>query len=416
VSGAHRRKTTGKEERRERRRHRKVAAATSTMAIVAAAVAGEPAVMAEGPVQPAAGVGGGLFGMTDPDDVGASGELGQDDRIGDEVLESADDLDRLLQLAGNGDLPVGEQGLPGIMAEAYRNAANVLAAEQPNCNLHWSLLASIGRIESNHARGGKVDAAGNTVPNIIGPVLDGGGFAAIEDTDGGRLDGYQRWDAAVGAMQFIPSTWRGYASDGNNDGVSNPHNVWDATLAAGRYLCSGGMDLSDQEDVATAVFRYNRSDSYVATVILWAAAYRSGTPILPSEPVVTDPNVQAVGPPSVVGGPKPKPNPGKPGNKPPTGSTPPPSGGSTTPTTTTPGTTTIPGSRPTSTTSTRPTQTTVPCTTTSTTTTTPPAPTGGSDAPGATESAPTGAIGSAVSSTTTTPPTSTTTTTTPPPC
>jgi hypothetical protein len=384
------------------------------MLLVAGAVAGEPISMAEGPVQPAAGVGGGLFGMTDPDDVSASGEVGQDDRIGDEVLQSADDLDRLLQLAADGDLPTGQQGLPGIMAEAYRNAANLLAAEQPNCNLHWSLLASIGRIESNHARGGRVDGTGNTVPNILGPVLNGGGFAAIQDTDNGRLDGDGRWDRAVGAMQFIPSTWRGYASDGNHDGVSNPHNVWDATMAAGRYLCSGGMDLSDQQDVATAVFRYNRSDSYVATVILWAAAYRSGTPILPNEPV--DPSVQAMGPPSVVGGPGPKPNPGKPpkgDNKPPSTSTPPPS--TTGPTTTTPGTTTIPGSRPPTSTSSRPTQTTAPCTTTSTTTTTP-TPTSGGEQPGSTESAaaqPTGAIGSAVSSTSTT---TTTTTTTTPPC
>jgi Transglycosylase SLT domain len=412
VSAAQKRRSADKEERRARRRRRKIAAATSTMALVAAAVAGEPVGMAAGPTNPALGAGGGLFGLTDPEDVSANGELGEDDQIGDEVLDSADDLDRLLQLAANGDLPNGQQGLPGVMAEAYRNAATRLAAEQPNCNLHWSLLASIGRIESHHAHGGKVDGAGNTVPNILGPVLNGGGFAAIKDTDRGRLDGDSRWDRAVGAMQFIPSTWRGYSSDGNNDGVSDPHNVWDATLAAGKYLCSGGMDLSDPRDVSTAVFRYNRSDTYVATVILWAEAYRNGTPILPNEPVDMNPSAQAMGPPSRVGDapPKPAPKPSKPpaASKPPSGGSPSsPDGGPTSPTTTTPGRTSVPGSGS-STPGTRPTEPTAPCTPTSTT----PTPTttdSGAEAsltePPAPSEVPTGAAGSAVSSTTTTPPT-----------
>ncbi|MCT2583049.1 lytic transglycosylase domain-containing protein [Actinophytocola gossypii] len=356
MSASKKHRSTAKEERRVRRRRRKLAAATSSVLLVAAAVTGEPIGLAAGPVQAAAAAGGGLHGMTDPDSVSATGEPG-DNRIGDEVLKAAGDLERLLQLGTPDVLPVGQQGLPGIMLEAYRNAANRLAVDQPNCNLHWSLLASIGRIESNHARGGQVDAQGNTVPQILGPVLNGGGFAAIRDTDGGALDGDSRWDRAVGAMQFIPSTWQGYVSDGNDDGVSTPHNVWDATLAAGRYLCSGGMDLSDPEDRATAVFRYNHSDSYVTTVLIWAEAYRNGAPVIPSDPVL--PDTQALGPAPIVGGPTPsgdKPAPHKPGKpkpthqKPPPGGSNPPGGGG--------GTTTSPN--PTTSTSTSTTTTTTP--------------------------------------------------------
>jgi membrane-bound lytic murein transglycosylase B len=46
-------------------------------------------------------------------------------------------------------------------------------------------------------------------------------------------------------MQFIPSTWSFYRTDGNADGATNPHNIHDAAAAAGRYLSSGGMTLSN---------------------------------------------------------------------------------------------------------------------------------------------------------------------------
>lgn len=250
----------------------------------------------------AGGVGGGLNGMVDPNSVSANGRLGEDDRIGDDLLANAGDIDKLLELGPGGDVPSGPLGIPGVMLEAYMQAEDTMIGLSPNCNLDWPLLASIGRIESNHARNGKVDAEGNTVPQILGPVLNGGGFAAIRDTDGGALDGDNRWDRAVGAMQFIPSTWAGYASDGNDDGTKSPHNVYDATLAAGKYLCSGNMDLSNPQDRATAVFRYNHSDTYVQTVLVWANAYAQGVDPMESDPIDysedNDPADYAMGPPS----------------------------------------------------------------------------------------------------------------------
>jgi hypothetical protein len=282
VSTAKTNRSAGKDQRRARRRRRKIAAATGTMLLVAATAAGEPAGIGSAV---AGSAGGGLHGMTDPDSVSANGEVGDEDRIGDEVLDSAGDIDKLRQMGTTGDLPTGPLMIPSDLFKAYQNAAQLLATEIPSCRIHWSLLASIGRIESNHARGGQVDAMGNTAPKILGPVLNGGGFAAIRDTDNGALDDDPRWDRAVGAMQFIPSTWRGYASDGNDDGVSSPHNIYDATVAAGRYLCSGGLDLSKPKDQAVAVFRYNHSDSYVTTVLIWADAYKKGTTPLPTTPV-----------------------------------------------------------------------------------------------------------------------------------
>ncbi|MFE5501441.1 lytic transglycosylase domain-containing protein [Amycolatopsis japonica] len=200
------------------------------------------------------------------------------------------------------ELPNGPLGIPVTALAAYRNAADILIAEQPGCHIDWALIASIGRIESNHARGGYVDAKGNTLEPILGPQLNGAGpFAAIPDTDGGKFDGDTVWDRAVGPTQFIPSTWARYASDGNGDGESNPNNIFDAALGTGRYLCSGGLDLSKPDQLRAAVFRYNNSDTYVNTVLIWAEAYRTGVLPTPDSKVpIGAPNAGAAPPPVSV--------------------------------------------------------------------------------------------------------------------
>ncbi|HEX6347693.1 lytic transglycosylase domain-containing protein [Umezawaea sp.] len=220
-------------------------------------------------------------GATD-DQLGAGGRLPETDELSAAFLADADDLESLRGgLNPFDDLGEGVPGIPGVMLEAYQRAEERLAATKPGCNMSWSLLASIGRIESNHARGGRVDAKGNATPAILGPVLDGQGFAAIHDTDGGAFDGDSTWDRAVGPMQFIPGTWAAFAADGNGDGESNPNNIYDATVGAGNYLCSGGGDMDDPVQRAQAIFRYNHSDEYVATVMAWAIQYEEGVDSLP---------------------------------------------------------------------------------------------------------------------------------------
>lgn len=183
-------------------------------------------------------------------------------------------------------LPGGILGIPGTALKAYHNAADIMASEEPGCHIDWALIASIGRIESNHARGGYVDRNGKTLEPILGPELNGiGPVAAVPDTDHGVYDLDAVWDRAVGPTQFIPSTWLAYGSDGNGDGVSDPDNIYDATLATARYLCSGGLDLSRPDQLRAAIYRYNNSDAYVATVILWADAYRAGVMPLPDSQV-----------------------------------------------------------------------------------------------------------------------------------
>ncbi|MFF9325464.1 lytic transglycosylase domain-containing protein [Streptomyces sp. NPDC014776] len=223
-----------------------------------------------------------------------------------------------------------ESGIPATVLDAYQKAAAELRSSKPGCNLPWELLAAIGKVESGQARGGRVDANGTTVGKILGPALDGNGFALIKDTDGGAYDGDTTVDRAVGPMQFIPSTWAWAGRDGNGDGVKDPNNIYDAALAAGHYLCRNNLNLAVEADLHRAILSYNYSQDYLNTVLTWLEYYRKGaheipdgTGTLPSHPSdsgtsgasprpTPTPSHPAPGTPATPGG-TPTPKPGKPG-------------------------------------------------------------------------------------------------------
>jgi membrane-bound lytic murein transglycosylase B len=181
-------------------------------------------------------------------------------------------------------IPVTFTGeIPATLLDAYRRAGEAVNLAQPGCHLPMELLAAIGKVETNHARGGQVDSDGTTPHPILGPALDGDGFAAIPDTDGGLLDGDTVWDRAVGPMQFLPATWRRWQADGDGDRRADPNNVYDASLAAGRYLCAGNRDLATPQGLDAAILSYNHSASYRNLVLRWLATYTSGTVGVPDD-------------------------------------------------------------------------------------------------------------------------------------
>ncbi|WP_053646096.1 lytic transglycosylase domain-containing protein, partial [Streptomyces sp. XY431] len=180
--------------------------------------------------------------------------------------------------------------LPETVFAAYRKAEAALVLRSPGCHLPWQLLAAIGEVESGQAGRGAVDAGGTTFRPILGPALNGAGFAAIGDTDGGRFDGDTQWDRAVGPMQFIPSTWASWGVDANGDGKADPNNIYDAAEAAGRYLCAGGRDLSDPAQLDRAILGYNHSGEYLRTVRNWMAHFGTGSPVTtPNRPGTPSP-------------------------------------------------------------------------------------------------------------------------------
>jgi membrane-bound lytic murein transglycosylase B len=171
----------------------------------------------------------------------------------------------------------GATAIPARALMAYAQASLLLAAEQPACRVGWNTLAGLGRIESEHGTHGGNHLLPNGLPAIpiLGPALDGrSGLIAIRATPYSMaLDGDHQWAHAIGPMQFIPSTWQRWASDGNGDGRNDPNNIDDAAYAAARYLCASGADLTTGEGWQRAIHSYNRSDDYTAAVLDAANQY-----------------------------------------------------------------------------------------------------------------------------------------------
>ncbi len=216
-------------------------------------------------------------------------------------------------------------GIPDAALAAYQRAAQVIDTADKGCNVDWTLIAAIGRVESDHGRygGNTLSDKGVSTPGIYGIPLDGSsGTAEISDTDAGELDDDPVFDRAVGPMQFIPSTWSVVGVDGDGDGVRNPQDIDDAALATAVYLCSGTEDLSTTQGLRTAVYRYNHSQEYVDLVLAIMKAYAEGdyssVPNGSASPATFSP---------VATGPRAEGRPGRPADRPgPKGGT---SGGST---------------------------------------------------------------------------------------
>ncbi|WP_194822112.1 lytic transglycosylase domain-containing protein, partial [Micromonospora sp. S-DT3-3-22] len=167
-------------------------------------------------------------------------------------------------------------GVSPTAMQAYGYAELVLAQTNRSCQLSWTTLAAIGYVESRHgqANGATLGADGRAVPEIIGDPLDGkGGRSLIRDTDGGLFDRDTVYDRAIGPMQFIPTTWEQVGADADNDGRKDPHDLDDAALAAGNYLCQGGRNMTIPGDWWGAILSYNDVRRYAQDVFDKAQEY-----------------------------------------------------------------------------------------------------------------------------------------------
>jgi hypothetical protein len=122
-------------------------------------------------------------------------------------------------------------------------------AAATNCpGLDWSVLAAIGKIETNHGR--------STLPG----VSSGENFAG-----------------AGGPMQFLQPTWDGVLARHQipRGGATPPsrYNPHDAIHAAAFNLCDNG---ARRGDLRAAIFAYNTPDWYVNDVLAQSEQYRVG--------------------------------------------------------------------------------------------------------------------------------------------
>ena len=162
--------------------------------------------------------------------------------------------------------------IPPTALRAYQDAA------QSCPGLSWTVLAGVGKVESDHGR--------SALPGVHSGQNSAG---------------------AMGPMQFLQGTWNFF----HLPGLDDVYDLRDAAFAAARYLCSNGAGLA--EKLRSAVWHYNHAWWYVDEVLAQAtryaadatrtvviAALRAGDPFAGAcRPVVT----QGFGPTSLVGEP-----------------------------------------------------------------------------------------------------------------
>jgi membrane-bound lytic murein transglycosylase B len=272
---------------------RRLRRGVTTTAVAAAAIAALSASGGPGTIPPPAGGDQAADATAQPkDDTAVSGDSSYHTDL--PPLNAPDKPGTSIGLPANSP---AEAGIPATVLDAYKRAEQTLAGTKPGCNLPWQLLAAIGKVESGQARGGDVKADGTTITPILGPVLNGVGFANISDTDDGKYDSDPVHDRAVGPMQFIPSTWATWGQDGNGDHQKDPNNIYDAALASGMYLCSGDRDLSVTDGLHQAILGYNHSQDYLDKVLSWMEYYSNGahevpdgSGVLPTTPGPSNPS------------------------------------------------------------------------------------------------------------------------------
>ncbi|GAA2778930.1 C40 family peptidase [Crossiella cryophila] len=128
--------------------------------------------------------------------------------------------------------------IPSDYLSIYRTAAATCSG------LDWTVLAAVGKVESNHGR--------STLPGVRSGSNSAG---------------------AQGPMQFLPATFAAYRNPIPPGGIDppSPYHPVNAIHAAARMLCHNGA--KDNRDIRAALFSYNHSTAYVDQVLAIARDY-----------------------------------------------------------------------------------------------------------------------------------------------
>ena len=151
--------------------------------------------------------------------------------------------------------------IPAHYLTLYRDAA----ATCPG--LHWSVLAALGMIESNHGQ--------STLPGVHSGANPSGAK--------GPMQFLQRTFDAVTARHPIPP------GGATPPSAYNPH---DAVYAAAAYLCDNGA--RDNRNLTGAIYTYNHDHAFVTKVLATARAYDQTTPHLPAPVSFSQPILHSV--------------------------------------------------------------------------------------------------------------------------
>lgn len=158
---------------------------------------------------------------------------------------------------GGGNSAASSQPSPAALADIPGNYLTLYQQAAATCpGLDWSIVAAVGKIESDH---GRLGAPG---------VHSGSNFAG-----------------AGGPMQFLQPTFDSVvAQHPPPPGGSTPpsrYNPHDAIYTAAAYLCDSGA--RDGRDIYSAIFTYNHADWYVRKVLDQANAYKAAQQSAPQQ-------------------------------------------------------------------------------------------------------------------------------------
>ena len=143
-------------------------------------------------------------------------------------------------IGGGAPSQQAQQDIPPQLLPVYQTAAD-------SCpGLPWSVLAAIGKVETDHGR--------STAPGVTSGANFAGAAGPMQIGIGGKAG----------------NTWAAYAVDADGGGA-DVYNPVDAIFTAASYLCANGANKG--ADVAGAVFAYNHADWYVTKVLAIASTY-----------------------------------------------------------------------------------------------------------------------------------------------
>ncbi len=134
---------------------------------------------------------------------------------------------------------------------AFQRTEGIMVTAAPDCHLSWALVAAVARVDTS------------VIADHDRPA----------DTDAGQYDDDPRTDRPVGPLHLMPATWTLVAVDGDDDGLRDPEDLDDASLAAAVVLCGDGRDLDRQRSLRRALKAFHPSHRYAAIVTHLAQHY-----------------------------------------------------------------------------------------------------------------------------------------------
>jgi peptidoglycan DL-endopeptidase CwlO len=129
-------------------------------------------------------------------------------------------------------------------------------------NVPWTVLAGIGKVESDDGQTTLPGVTAATVSNSFGAA--GPMQIGISGASGNSWGGAPIHPAS----EVVP----GVATDEDGDGKANVYDPADAIAGAAKYLVAHGA----QQSIPSAIFAYNHADWYVQEVLSWASTYAAG--------------------------------------------------------------------------------------------------------------------------------------------